>query len=169
MFGSTQPLKDLLARLLAQPDEIMLSLGAGGELLVARLRALLSLLILAMPLIAALGGAKSGAVVIGLGLAVFTNLMAQIWLVLARRQLCYSWRSYATRTYDVSLTTLALALLALGDPVSATNSTVQWCFYPLDLAPTSLRNDGTLTQFARARAPVRYALRAAVGCSPAPA
>src|SRR3546814_7610215 len=60
MFGSTQPLKDLLARLLAQPDEIMLSLGAGGELLVARLRALLSLLILAMPLIAALGGAKSG-------------------------------------------------------------------------------------------------------------
>src|SRR3546814_10194841 len=32
MFGSTQPLKDLLARLLAQPAEIMLSLGAGGEL-----------------------------------------------------------------------------------------------------------------------------------------
>src|SRR3546814_4446075 len=125
MFGSTQPLKDLLARLLAQPDEIMLSLGAGGELLVARLRALLSLLILAMPLIAALGGAKSGEVVIGLGLAVFTNLMAQIWLVLARRQLRYSWLSYATSTYDVSLTTLALALLALGDPVSATNSIVR--------------------------------------------
>src|SRR3546814_1511471 len=78
----------------------MLSLGAGGELLVARLRALLSLLILAMPLIAALGGAKSGEVVIGLGLGVFTNLMAQIWLVLARRQLRYSWLSYATSPYD---------------------------------------------------------------------
>src|SRR3546814_3935083 len=89
--------------------------------MIACLRGLLSLLILAMPLIAALGGAKSGEVVIGLGLAVFTNLMAQIWLVLARRQLRYSWLSYATSTYGVSLTTLALALLALGDPVSATN------------------------------------------------
>src|SRR3546814_11179299 len=87
----------------------MLSLGASGELLVARLRALLSLLILAMPLIAALGGAKSGEVVVGLGLAVFTNLMAQIWLVLARRQLRYSWLSYATTTNYVTPTTLMLA------------------------------------------------------------
>src|SRR3546814_742702 len=169
MFGSTQPLKDLLARLLAQPDEIMLSLGAGGELLVARLRALLSLLILAMPLIAALGGAKSGEVVIGLGLAVFTNLMAQIWLVLARRQLRYSWLSYATSTYDVSLTTLALALLALGDPVAATNSIVVWCFYLLAIALTALRNDGRLTLFVSALALVQYALLAAVVFSLAPA
>src|SRR3546814_15937065 len=101
MFGATQPLKDLRARLLAQPDEIMLSLGAGGELLVARLRALLSLLILAMPLVAALGGAKSSEVVIGLTLAVFVNLMAQIWLALARRPLRYHWLSYATGTYDI--------------------------------------------------------------------
>src|SRR3546814_10458000 len=169
MVGSPQPRKDLLARLLAQPDEIMLSLGAGGELLVARLRALLSLLILAMPLIAALGGAKSGEVVIGLGLAVFTNLMAQIWLVLARRQLRYSWLSYATSTYDVSLTTLALALLALGDPVSATNSIVVWCFYLLAIALTALRNDGRLTLFVSALALVQYALLAAVVFSLAPA
>ena len=36
-------LKDLVGTLLERPDELMLELGAGGELLVARLRALLSL------------------------------------------------------------------------------------------------------------------------------
>src|SRR3546814_2276612 len=119
MLASIQGMKDMVARLVARPDEIMLSLGASGELLVARLRALLSLLILAMPLIAALGGVKSGEVVVGLGLAVFTNLMVQIWLVLARRQLRYRWLSYATSTYDVSLTTLALALPGPAVPAPA--------------------------------------------------
>ena len=105
MSAPMQRLKDLVARLLARPDEIMLTLGAGGELLVARLRAVLSLLILAMPLIAAAGGAKSSEVLIGLGLAVFANLMAQIWLALARRPRRYGWLPYATGTYDISLTT----------------------------------------------------------------
>ena len=168
MFASIQGLKDLVARLLARPDEIMLSLGAGGELLVARLRALLSLLILAMPLIAALGGAKSSEVVIGLALAVFVNLMAQIWLALARRQLRYGWLPYATGTYDVSLTTLVLVLLALGDPVAATNSIVVWCFYLIAIAITALRNDGRLTLYVSALALLQYALLVAVVLSLAP-
>lgn len=169
MSASIQGLKDLVARLLARPDEIMLSLGAGGELLVARLRALLSLLILAMPLVAALGGAKSGEVVIGLALAVFVNLMAQIWLALARRQLRYGWLPYATGTYDVSLTTLVLALLALRDPVAATNSIVVWCFYLLAIALTALRNDGRLTLYVTALALAQYALLVAAVFTLAPA
>src|SRR3546814_21132342 len=120
----------------------MLSLGAGGELRVARLRALLSLLILAMPLIAALGGAKSREVVIGLGLAVFTNLMAQIWLVLPRRQLRYSWLSHSTSTSDVSLTTPALTRLALGDPVSTHNTIGLWFLYLVANVPTPQRTTG---------------------------
>src|SRR5690606_40001127 len=63
----------------------------------------LPILILAMPLVAAFGGAKSSEVVIGLGLAVFVNLMAQIWLALARRQLRYDWLPWATGTYDITL------------------------------------------------------------------
>ena len=93
MRESIDNLKGLVDRLLARPDEIMLSLGAGGELLVARLRALLSLLILVMPIVGALAGSKTSEVVIGLSLAVFINLMAQIWLGLARRPLRYGWRS----------------------------------------------------------------------------
>ncbi|HZW18252.1 MAG TPA: GGDEF domain-containing protein [Luteimonas sp.] len=136
----------------------MLSLGAGGELLVARLRALLSLLILAMPLVAAVGGAKTSEVVIGLALAVFVNLMAQIWLALARRQLRYGWLPYATGTYDITLTTLVLVLLALGDPVAGINSIVVWCFYLIAIAMTALRNDGRLTLYVTALALVQYAL-----------
>jgi diguanylate cyclase (GGDEF)-like protein len=158
MSASIQRLKDLVARLLARPDEIMLTLGAGGELLVARLRAVLSLLILAMPLIGAAGGARSSEVLIGLGLAVFTNLMAQIWLALARRPRRYGWLSYATGTYDISLTTLVLALLALGDPVSGMNSIVVWCFYLIAIAMTALRNDGRLTLYVSTLAIVQYAL-----------
>src|SRR3546814_20586353 len=57
MLGSTQPLKDLPARLLAQPDASMLSPGPGGELPAARQRAQLSLLLLPSPLGAPPGGA----------------------------------------------------------------------------------------------------------------
>ena len=41
------PLKRVLATLFGRPDEVMLELGAGGELLVAKVRALLSLLSMA--------------------------------------------------------------------------------------------------------------------------
>ena len=60
---------NLLATLLARPDEVMLELGAGGELLVARLRAGLSALILLLPLVGAVSGAEVGETVIGLAAA----------------------------------------------------------------------------------------------------
>jgi diguanylate cyclase (GGDEF)-like protein len=157
-----QGLKDLVARLLARPDEIMLALGAGGELLVARLRAVLSLLVLAMPLVAAFGGARTTEVVVGLAVGAFVNLMAQIWLALARRPRRYGWLSYATGTYDITLTTLVLVLLALGDPVAATNSIVVWCFYLVGIAMTALRNDGRLTLYVTGLALLQYALLVAV-------
>ena len=59
MGASTQWLRDLATTLLARPDEIMLELGAGGELLVARIRALLSALVLLLPLLNAAAGGNS--------------------------------------------------------------------------------------------------------------
>lgn len=159
---------DILTRLLARPDEVMLNLGAGGELLVARLRALLSLLILVMPLVVAIGGAKTSEVVIGLGVAVFVNLMAQIWLALAREPRRYAWLPYATGSYDITVTTLVLVLLALGDPVSGVNSIVVWCFYLIAIAMTALRNDGRLTLYVSALALVQYGLLVAAVFALAP-
>ena len=163
-----QQFDDILTRLLARPDEVMLNLGAGGELLVARLRALLSLLILAMPLVVAIGGAKVSEVVIGLGVAVFVNLMAQIWLALAREPRRYAWLPYATGSYDITMTTLVLVLIAQSDPVSGVNSIVVWCFYLIAIAMTALRNDGRLTLYVSALALVQYGLLVAAVFALAP-
>jgi len=134
----------------------MLELGAGGELLVARLRAVLALLILPMPVIVAVYGARNLEIMVGLAAAVFANLMAQIWLALARRPRRYAWLPYATGTYDITSTTAVLALLALGDPVSGTNSMVVWCFYFIGIAMTALRNDGRLTLYVGGLAIAQY-------------
>ena len=105
MRGSVQWLRELFGTLLARPDELMLELGAAGELLVARLRALLSALILLLPLANAIGGAPASETLIGLGAAVFANVMAQVWLALAKAQRRHHWLPYATGTYDITTTT----------------------------------------------------------------
>src|SRR5690606_9369106 len=69
----SSPARRVLARLFGRPDEVMLELGASGELLVARVRALLSLLALALPLAAGLGAGDTGRTLLGLGIAVFVN------------------------------------------------------------------------------------------------
>lgn len=151
-------LDGLLATLLARPDEVMLELGAGGELLVARLRVALSALILLLPLVGAATGAEVGETVIGLAAAVFVNIVAQVWLALARQRRQHAWLPYATCTYDITTTTSVLALLALGDRVAGMNSMVVWAFYLIAIAMTALRNDGRLTLYAGALSIVQYAV-----------
>lgn len=153
-----QWLGDVFATLLARPDEIMLELGAGGELLVARVRALLSALILLLPLVNAAAGAKASETLVGLGAAVFINVMAQIWLALARNPRRHGWLPYATGTYDITTTTGVLVLLALGDRVAGLNSMIVWCFYLFGIVLTALRNDGRLTLYVGSLAIVQYGL-----------
>lgn len=160
MRASTQWLRDLGTTLLARPDEIMLELGAGGELMVARIRALLSALVLLMPLINAAVGGNASEILIGLGAAVFINVMAQIWLVLARDRRRHSWLPFATGTYDITTTTGVLVLLSFGDRVAGINSMVVWGFYLIAIAMTALRNDGRLTLYAGGLAMLQYALLA---------
>ena len=47
---------DIATSLLARPDEVMLEVGAGGELLVARLRVVIAALLLLLPLVNAVDG-----------------------------------------------------------------------------------------------------------------
>jgi len=158
MHTSLQWLRELATTMFARPDEVMLETGASGELLVARLRALLSILVLLLPLANAAGGARASETVIGLAAAVFVNLMAQLWLALARQPQRHGWLPFATGIYDVTATTGVLVLLAFGDRVAATNSLVVWCFYLIAIAMTALRNDGRLTMFVGILAIVEYAL-----------
>ncbi len=151
-------LRDFWQRLLTRPDALMLELGAGGELLVARIRALLSMLLLLLPLINLLGGGKYSETMIGLVGAVLAIVMSQIWLALARQHGRYRWLPFATTTYDVTLTTLVLAGLALDSPATGLNSMVVWVFYLISIAMTALRNDGRLTLYAGALAVLQYGL-----------
>ncbi|MDQ3495648.1 MAG: GGDEF domain-containing protein [Pseudomonadota bacterium] len=158
MRDTRHRLEELVRQLLSRPDEVMLELGAGGELLVARIRAVLSALVLLLPLIAALGGSSAQEVLIGLGAAVFVNIMAQVWLVLARSRRRLAWLPYATATYDVTATSSVLVLLSLNDPVAGINSMIVWCFYAIAITLTALRNDGRLTLFAGGLAMAQYGL-----------
>ncbi len=158
MRDTRHRLEELARQLLSRPDEIMLELGAGGEVLVARIRAVLSALVLLLPLIAALGGSNAQEVLIGLGAAVFVNIMAHVWLVLAHRRRRLPWLPYATATYDVTATSSVLVLLSLNDPVAGMNSMIVWCFYAIAISLTALRSDGRLTLFAGGLAIAQYGL-----------
>lgn len=153
--------RDLLRTLFSRPDEVMLDLGAGGELLVARVRAALSALTLLLPLLALVvsGGAGSATeLVIGLGASIFINICAQIWLALANQRRRHGWLPFATTTYDVTTTTLVVGLLHFSDPVAPFNSIVVWCFYLFSIGMTALRNDGRLTFYAGGMAMLQYGL-----------
>ena len=156
------PLKRVLATLFGRPDEVMLELGAGGELLVAKVRALLSLLVLVLPLAAAFEGADTTRTLLGLGAAVFVNIMAQVWLALARNHRRHHWLPYATGAWDITATTGVLVMLSLGEPGAGLDSLVVWCFYLFAIALTALRSDGRLTAFVGGLAIVQYAVLACV-------
>ena len=159
---------DFWKRLLAPPDALMLELGAGGELLVAKLRALLSLAILAMPLVN-MAASKAAPYEIFAGVAgtILAAVMAQVWLLLARRARNYRWLPWATTSYDITLTTAVLAYLAVHSPAAALNSMVVWVFYIVALALTALRNDARLSLFAGLLAMLQFGLLALVVLSTA--
>ena len=151
-------LSDFCRRLLARPDALMLELGAGGELVVARIRALLSMVLLLLPLANLLMGGKYSESMIGLVGVVLTIVVSQVWLALARHQGRYRWLPYATATFDVTATTLVLTALAVDSPATGLNSMVVWVFYLMSIAMTAVRNDGRLTLYAGSLALLQYGL-----------
>ena len=150
-------LREMATALMARPDEILLEVGAGGELLVARLRAVIAVALLMLPLINAAGGGGVRETMIGLGGAVFVNVFAQVWLALARRSRQLPWLPFVTTAYDVSVTTLILVVLAFHHLPAALNSLIVWCGYVLAILLTALRSDGRVTLFAGALAVAQYA------------
>ena len=139
----------------------MLEVGATGELLVARIRVVVAGLLLLLPLVNNLTGGTVAETLIGLAGAVFVNVVAQIWLALARRRRRYRWLPFATTTFDVTTTTLVLVALADNHLPSGLNSMVVWCGYVLAILVTALRNDGRTTLLAGALAVLQYGLMVA--------
>lgn len=161
MDGIGSDFRDFWRRLRAPPDALVMEMGAGGELLVAKLRAVLSFALLLLPLtnIATDQYTPSEGLAGVIGL-ILTVLGAQLLLMLARQKRRFPWLPWLTTSYDISLTTLVLVLLALGSYAAALNSMVVWAFYLIAIGMTSLRNDGRLTLYAGALAMLQYGLLA---------
>ena len=135
----------LVHALRERPDEILLEVGAGGELLVARLRVVVAVLLIVLPLLNyATGGTvvESTAGLVGAGLIL---LFSQLWLSLARRQRRHRWLPMVSSAFDVSMVSLVLLLLARETPAAALNSAVVWGCYPLAVFATALRHDLRVT------------------------
>lgn len=127
------------------PDEILLELGADGEVLLARLRLLIASLLILLPAVNYVTGGGPYESLVGLtgvGLAV---LLSQIWLTMARRRRRYSWLPYVSACFDVSVVSLVLLMLAFREPAAGLNSVVVWGCYPLAVLATALRNDVRVT------------------------
>jgi diguanylate cyclase (GGDEF)-like protein len=151
-----QTLRELSNTVRDRPDEIVLDIGAGGELLVARIRVVATLLLMLMPLINLLTGggvfeSLAGFAGTGLGLA-----LAMLWLALAKQRRRFRWLPFVTSASDISMETLVLVLLATKSPAASLNTVIVWSCYPLSIFATALRNDGRVTFFAGALAIVQY-------------
>ncbi|GAB3370805.1 hypothetical protein GCM10027431_18900 [Lysobacter rhizosphaerae] len=160
-------IRDTLRLLFAQPDEVMLEVGSGGELIVARLRSVIALLLLLLPLINAAGGGSVRETMIGLGGAVLVNVFALVWLALARRQRRHRWLPFASSAFDVTAASAVLVVLALNHLPSGLNSMVVWCGYLLAIVLTALRGDARVTLFAGVLALVEYIVLATIAISSA--
>ena len=159
----------IISELLARPDQLALEMGADGELLVARVRAVGCAIALLLPVLLLLGGGTVREAMIGLTSALVANIFAQVWLALARNARRHRWLPLASSIWDVTATSCVLAALACTEPVAGTGSRVVWCFYVIAILLTALRHDGRLTLYIGALATVQYALLAAVILAVTPA
>lgn len=149
---------DLWRSLRAPPDQVLLEIGAEGELVLARLRLLLSALLLFLPAInIASGGGMHESLVgfagVGLGLA-----LSYLWLSLARTRQRYRWLPWVSAVFDVSVVSFVLWLLAIQSPAAGLNSVVVFCAYPLVVLATALRNDVRVTLCAGLLATLQFLL-----------
>jgi diguanylate cyclase (GGDEF)-like protein len=116
--------------------------------LLARLRLAISLLLMLLPLINYFSGGTAYESLVGLAGVGLVLLLSQIWLTLAQQRRRYGWLPFVSAAFDVSLVSFVLLLLALNSPPSGLNSMVVWCFYPITILSTALRNDGRITLLA---------------------
>jgi diguanylate cyclase (GGDEF)-like protein len=127
----------------SRPDPVLAEAGVAGELLVAKIRLSLAVLLLLIPVIDTLFfpvDPKEG--LVGLSLASGTFVLSVIVYQLISRGYNSSWLRFASSSFDVTLVSSALALfLILNHPHTAVNSKVVFEGYFLVIGSSSLRYD----------------------------
>lgn len=151
-----QMFADLRLALHERPDELMLEVGAGGEVLLARLRLLVAALLLLVPAFNFFTGGDPRETLAGLSGIGLVLLLSQVWLSLAQRRQRHRWLPFVSTAFDVTLVSFVLLLLALHSAAAGLNSVAIWCSYALAILATALRNDARVTAFAGVLAALQY-------------
>lgn len=133
-------------RLLSPPDALHVDAGARGELLVARVRLLLVLLLLPIPLVSLIFGNNASEAAVGLT----TNLAALAFSAtlyeVLRRDFYRPWLGFITSLIDVTFVSCALGIfLLMGAPHTTVNSRPTFEIYFLAIGATSLRYDSRIS------------------------
>jgi diguanylate cyclase (GGDEF)-like protein len=144
-------------RVLAVPDPLQMDAGAEGELLVSRVRTILIVLLLPIPLLNMWLDPDNAAGLVGLitcGLALVFSLAAH---ELLKRDFYRTWLGLVTSLLDVSLVSAGLAsFLVLHQPLTTVNSRLLFEIYFVAIGATALRYDTRISLAAGLAAVVQY-------------
>jgi diguanylate cyclase (GGDEF)-like protein len=99
---------------------------------------------------------------IGFGGVALAMVFSLAWLSFAQGRRRYRWLPWASASFDVSVVSFVLWLLALGNPAAGLNSVVVFCAYPLVVLATALRTDVRVTLAAGLLATVQFLLLSGV-------
>ncbi len=139
------------------PDPVLADAGANGEHLIARVRVLVTLLLLTVPLTNLLVNPHVKENRIGLTVAVCASALAIITWLLVRRGRQHSSIAIATTVFDVTLVSAALISYCFtGQPLIAANSRVVFEAYFLAIFATCLRYDVRLCALSGALAIAQF-------------
>ena len=141
------------------PDDFLLDAGKAGELLIARIRLGVLLVLLMIPLSnLALGSASEREThITGFFVTLFATAVAALVYLLVARDRRQRWLPLATSTLDVTLISIALLSFAFTiDPLQSVNSLVTFDTYFLAIAGACLRYDRRVALLAGSVAVIQY-------------
>lgn len=158
-----QPIKSRPVRLwrwlTSPPDEALADAARDGELIVARVRTWLTLLITLSPLISLIVEPFDYQNYMGLALALTAVLIAVLFEWSLQRGSYRSEISFVSAVLDVTLVTCALwAFWLIGMPLVTTNSRVVFEVYFVAIGASALRYDTRVTVVAGIAAVLEYGL-----------
>ncbi|MGE0440656.1 MAG: GGDEF domain-containing protein [Gemmatimonadales bacterium] len=160
-FGALNPPTRIqrLKAFFARPDDFLIDAGKAGELLIAKIRLGLTLLLMTIPLgsLALAPAAEREQHLTGFFITLFAVAVAALVYLMVARDRRQRWLPTATSIMDVALITFALLIYALTvDPLQAVNSLVTFDTYFLAIAATCLRYDRRVALVAGLAAIVFY-------------
>ncbi|MBA2627727.1 MAG: GGDEF domain-containing protein [Gemmatimonadales bacterium] len=128
--------------LLKPADPLLLNAGAVGELVVAKLRLLMTALLLVVPVMNFLIDPHAREHYFSIGITTCAMLVALLVYLIIKRDLYQPWVGFVSTIFDVSFVSSILAVFViLGEPHTAVNSKVVFEAYFIAIAATSLRYD----------------------------